>query len=979
MKKMNKNPSWLVLPVTAALMAAGATHTVYGATAAGTEIKNLATVSYEDGAGNKYTAQSNEAIVTVAQVFSATINSTDTNLTASAGQPVDISYTLENTGNGADIFDLSVADGIVGGDDIDADSITIYEDVNNNGQADSGEPVISELTLAADEIKSIVVRVDVPNNSVLGDELGITLTTQAQEGSGVAVANSVTDLTTGKGPDTLDDTVESLIEVTGDAVIVATKSSIHDIANSTITYTITVKNNGNSDASTVEIFDAIPANTTFVGGSAVTSGLLSSNLDTMPASSTLDETVTGIDFNANGATTDTSVPGVTAIDDVLPANATVTITYTVSYDPTLADTGGTVISNVAYVVADVDDNAATAPLTISTNQVNDTLNDVLLVSITDTFEGTGGDALNDGQDDDGANDIQLVDQASAGDAVWFKHIVTNNGNAQDVLELSIVNTSFPTGTVFTFWNDDRTVQLSDTNGAMGVDVGLLDSKEARTISVIAQLPAGIDGSVGYDAEITVTSATDNTVTDTVTARLSLINPSTIDIHNSATGVAGVDDDPIGAAPYTAVNTTIADTNTTVNIPLYIDNDDDGDNSYLLSVGSVFDAAADTVSGLPVGWDVEFFLDDGTGNPTGNAFTTTPVIPGQTLDFAIVAVVTIPADQTKAVENLVFDHDADSIADTLDGNGDGDGDYPLFFQISSTNTGASDVTLEAIDVNSVVAVSLTPNGNTQIDPGGTETYANTLTNNGNATETYTLAHTNSQTGWSSTLSIDTDGDGVADTILENLVAGPIQVQQPDGVPVTVEVAITPGGPEFTLDAGESLPISATVFAPANAPNGEVDALTITATNTATSGVVTAINQSQVVSGKVRIDKAAALDTNCDGTPDTAFLANQPTNVEPSQCVVWRIVAENQGSENAFNVQVRDAAPNFTSFVPGSLSYCIDLNCTLAPVTDGLADDEGEESGGDVVFYIGSGAAPASGLGGELVSGNQATVQFSVQVD
>ena len=75
-------------------MAAGATFNAYGATAAGTEIKNLATVSYEDSAGNSYTAQSNEAVVTVAQVYSAAINSTDTSLTASPGQPVDLSCLL---------------------------------------------------------------------------------------------------------------------------------------------------------------------------------------------------------------------------------------------------------------------------------------------------------------------------------------------------------------------------------------------------------------------------------------------------------------------------------------------------------------------------------------------------------------------------------------------------------------------------------------------------------------------------------------------------------------------------------------------------------------------------------------------------------------------------------------------------------------------------------------------------------------------
>jgi len=656
-----KSSAWLVLPVTAALMAAGATFNAYGATAAGTEIKNLATVSYEDSAGNSFTAQSNEAVVTVAQVYSAAINSTDTNLTASPGQPVDLSYTLENTGNGTDTFILSAADGIVGGDSIDADTITIYEDLNNNGQADAGEPVISSIVLNAGEIKSLVVRTDVPTSALGGDELGVTLTAQAEEGTGAAVAESVTDLTTGKGPDALDSTVESLITVTGGAVVVSTKSSVHNAAASEIEYTVTIRNNGNADATSVLLQDAIPENTTYVAGSAITSGLIATNNDTLPAIAVLDETIDGIDFNGDGDALDTAVDGLSATDAVLPPNATVTITYTVSYDPAVV-AGGTSISNIAYVIADVDgDNVADAPT--STNEVVDLIDDTLLVSITDTAEATGGDGLNDGQDDDAANDIQFVNEVSAGEAVIFTNIVTNGGNADDVLELSVNNVSFPIGTVFTFWNAAGTVQLSDSNGVFGVDAGLVPAGGSETITVIAQLPASVD------AVVTVSSASDPSVTDTVTEKLATINASTIDIHNASGGTLGSDENPLGTPDYTTTFFNSADVNSSVTIPLYIDNDGDAPNSFQLSAGSVYDAATDTVSGLPAGWVVEFFLSDGAGQPIGSSITATPVIPGQATDFEIIAVVSVP-DQAQADGNFVFDNDADGAAETLDGNGDG---------------------------------------------------------------------------------------------------------------------------------------------------------------------------------------------------------------------------------------------------------------------------------------------------------------------
>lgn len=972
-----RKTAWKLLPATAVLMATGVTLSAYGATIAGTEIRNLATVSYEDSAGNSFTAQSNEAIVTVAQVYSASINSTDTSVAASPGQPVDISYTLENTGNGPDTYDLSAIDGIVGGDDIDADSIVIFADLNNNGQADAGEPAITDLTLTAGEIASIVVRAEVPSDALAGEELGVTLTAQAQEGTGSAVAASVSDLTANQGPDGLDGTVESLITVTGDAVVVATKNSVHNSAAAQIDYTITIQNNGNADALNVVLQDAIPANTNFVAGSAVASGLITSNSDILPALGVgvLDETADGIDYNNDGDTLDT-LDGLTATDAVLPANATVTVSYTVSYDPALVS-GGTVISNIAYITADVDgDGVADAP--ISTNQVNDTIGNIALVTITDTAENTGGDSINDGQDDDAANDVQLVDQASAGEAVIFRNLVANNGNADDILELSISNTSFPAGTVFTFWNEAITVQLGDSNGAFGVDAGLIPVGSSETITVIAQLPASINGPGNYDAVVTVTSANDTSITDTVTVRLGNIVESTIDIHNASGGVLGTDENPIGTPDYSAVSTIAADVNTSVNIPLFIDNDGNAGNAFQLAAGGVFDSATSAVNNLPSGWNVEFFLSDSNGNPTGAPVTATPVIAGQSTDFEIIAVVSIP-DQTLAVGNYSVDNDADGVVETVDGNNDGDGDYLLFFQVTSNSTGASDVTTAAVDVNPVIAASLSPNGSAQIAPGGTELYQNTLANNGNDAATYEIDSSNSQASWSSTLSVDTDGDGAADTELANITAGTIQVQQPNGSVVAVEVAISASGqPIFTLDAGELLPIDATVFAPANAVDSEVDVLTINATNVDTGDVVTAQNQTQVVSGQVNIIKTVAIDNNCDGAPDTAFVSN-PGTVEPGQCLVWQIVAQNQGAANAFNVQVRDAAPAFTTYVPGSMSYCQGQNCVLVPVTDTVGDDEGEETAGDVVFYVGTGATPASGLGGELIAGEFATVQFSVQVD
>ena len=78
-------------------------------TPAGTRITNLATVTYEDGNGNQYSAQSNESVVTVAEVYAPELKNPQTKM-AAPGQPVYFPHQLSNLGNTADTFNLSILD-----------------------------------------------------------------------------------------------------------------------------------------------------------------------------------------------------------------------------------------------------------------------------------------------------------------------------------------------------------------------------------------------------------------------------------------------------------------------------------------------------------------------------------------------------------------------------------------------------------------------------------------------------------------------------------------------------------------------------------------------------------------------------------------------------------------------------------------------------------------------------------------------------
>ena len=280
-------------------------------------------------------------------------------------------------------------------------------------------------------------------------------------------------------------------------------------------------------------------------------------------------------------------------------------------------------------------------------------------------------------------------------------------------------------------------------------------------------------------------------------------------------------------------------------------------------------------------------------------------------------------------------------------------------------------------------------------------AHQLENNGNQDETVEMAALNTldANGWTTVINVDTTGDGVPDTILNAPPTGTtviIKGVDEDGNSVDIEVtdADNDGIPELFLEPGENVNMTSTVTSPSNAPLGAVDASTISvtdATDPANPVLTSSTDQTTVMLGQVRLDKTAAIDTDCNGVPDGAgstFSATQTTQVEPGQCVVWNLTATNEGTATVKNVVISDAAPAFTDVltgVPGYLKFCHGNACTPAsttastPMTDASDGDNATYSAGLVQFFADNGASnPAGGVGGELIAGEQMTGQFTVKV-
>ena len=208
-----------------------------------------------------------------------------------------------------------------------------------------------------------------------------------------------------------------------------------------------------------------------------------------------------------------------AKDVTLAPNTTVTVNYTVEYDPTWA--AGVDIDNTFLSFDDPNDDGNPSDSTagpnpgevVPSNTTNDVIPQTYGIDATDTDLGAAP-GVNDGGDDDSSfNDSQYVDVAATGAEVLFQHVITNNGNGDDAFNIDVTSDAadgFPAGTVFTYWDSTGTVQLTDTDNDGFPDTGLLAPGASETIMVKADLPASISGAPanGYNATLLATSSLD---------------------------------------------------------------------------------------------------------------------------------------------------------------------------------------------------------------------------------------------------------------------------------------------------------------------------------------------------------------------------------------------------------------------------------------------------------------------------------------
>ncbi len=175
-----------------ALAAAGLLSTfVCAATPAGSTITNQASITFIDGlSGQLSLVHSNVARVQVSELRAMDLQE-DHNEVVYAGETINLSHRLSNTGNVADTYALTLTD--LAGDNGELINLRLIHDLNGNGLADDGEPEVSvSPRLNAGESMQLVVTGTLPATSVAGDSYQLLVEAQSQTDGSVIDSNTDT-------------------------------------------------------------------------------------------------------------------------------------------------------------------------------------------------------------------------------------------------------------------------------------------------------------------------------------------------------------------------------------------------------------------------------------------------------------------------------------------------------------------------------------------------------------------------------------------------------------------------------------------------------------------------------------------------------------------------------------------------------------------------------------------------------------------
>ncbi|MGH8494283.1 MAG: hypothetical protein ACRERR_14425 [Moraxellaceae bacterium] len=251
-------------------------------TAAGSNIVNTASATFNDPAGTPQSTTSNTSTLQVDEILDVTVVSNDAG-NVSVNTPSSsqvLSFKITNTGNGSEAFTLA-ATGTVSGDQFDPTNVRIYLD-DGDGIFNAADTVYvagsNDPTLAAEGSRTVFLVSDIPSGRANGDIGQATVTATAKTGHGTP-GTTIAGQGTGGSDAVVGSTTAEAARSNGYAVVhaggvLSKSSSVLDqfggsnaIPGATITYSLTFTATGSGNLTNAAVTDSVPAGTTYVPGS----------------------------------------------------------------------------------------------------------------------------------------------------------------------------------------------------------------------------------------------------------------------------------------------------------------------------------------------------------------------------------------------------------------------------------------------------------------------------------------------------------------------------------------------------------------------------------------------------------------------------------------------------------------------------------------------------------------------------------------
>jgi uncharacterized repeat protein (TIGR01451 family) len=273
-----------LLPLVVATASIGFSTPVEAAgTAAGSNIVNTATATYDGPGGVPVNVSSNTVTLKVDELLNVTVASADPgDVAVTPGSTAQVlSFTVTNTGNGPEAFRLTPTTAI-GGDQFDPTATSIVLDTNGNGVYDAGVDTVytagsNDPVLAADGSTKVFILSTIPGGSVNGDRGQANLTAAAVTGTGSpgtsfagagqnggdAVVGTTTASATDKGFYLIQ---SATVSFTKSAAVLDPFGGSKNLPGAVITYSLVATISGSGSLANIVITDPIPIGTTYQPG-----------------------------------------------------------------------------------------------------------------------------------------------------------------------------------------------------------------------------------------------------------------------------------------------------------------------------------------------------------------------------------------------------------------------------------------------------------------------------------------------------------------------------------------------------------------------------------------------------------------------------------------------------------------------------------------------------------------------------------------